>query len=517
MPGLTEPLWLAALAAIPLVRWLHRWRAPLRSAPVSAAFLWNSAEETSAGGQRKDRPDPAWRRRALIVALLAISLAGPWWQQDVSRITVWIDDSLSMSTLEAGETRLQAGLSELADALGELPSVEADLRSLSDPARARSGNDAMAFNAASWLDDESAPLLLPPAATLDRDAAHWLVTDGADDRLEQWAARAPLARIISVGSETENVALTQLAVRRSLQDPGGLDVLVAVSNTGTTGAIRSLTLEADAGDRQAFELVLASGETRYVTARHRGIETALTAVLRPGDSTAGDDALVLRAPALGRVPVELDPDCPGPLRQAVRAHSGLQVVEPGRATELQLLCSKRNAVPVPSLRFHGAAPVSVDTDPRWQPGIGRLEELNLPAGWIAASQWELPPADDDELVLSADGEPLIIVRAGSPVTVESTLDMSSAEFAGQPEYPVLISGLVDLALGRAALDPVIASARDPEASAIAPSRLQVALTSGPTFGAARKPLGDIALALAALVLLLDLVFIGRASRAARRG
>ena len=137
MLGLTAPFWLAALAAIPLVRWLHRWRAPLRNAPVSAAFLWESAEDVSAGGQRRARPDPAWRRRALIVALLAISMAGPWWQQDVTRITVWVDDSLSMSTIEAGQSRLQTGLAEVAAALDEMPSVEANLRSLSGPAEAR--------------------------------------------------------------------------------------------------------------------------------------------------------------------------------------------------------------------------------------------------------------------------------------------------------------------------------------------------------------------------------------------
>ena len=72
-------------------------------------------------------------------------------------------------------------------------------------------------------------------------------------------------------------------------------------------------------------------------------------------------------------------------------------------------------MPGPSLRFFGTAPVPVDAAARWQPGIGRLEELNLAAGWIAASTWELPPADEDELVLTADGEPLIIVRAGSPI------------------------------------------------------------------------------------------------------
>lgn len=517
MLGLTAPFWLAALAAIPLVRWLHRWRAPLRSAPVSAAFLWASAEDVSAGGQRRDKPDPAWRRRALIVALLAISLAGPWWQQDATRITVWVDDSLSMSTIEAGETRLEAGLAELAGALGEMPPVEASLRSLSRPARAWSSSDPRAFDADTWLAGGFARLLPPAVATLDRESAHWLVTDGADGGLRRWAERAPLERVISVGAATENVAVTQLAVRRSLQDTEDFDVLVAVSNTGTADASRSLILAAGSGESKALELTLAGGETRYLTARHAGVEVALSASLRPGDATGGDDSLVLTAPALAQAPVALDPACPAPLRQSIRAHAGLRVVAAVQTAELQILCSQRSAAAGALLRFYGAAPMPVDEAPRWQPGIGRLEEINLAPGWVANSTWGSGPAAGHEIILAAAGEPLIVVREGTPFTIESTLDMSRSEFADQPEYPVLVAGLVDLALGRTLLDPFITSARDAEASIIAPSRLQTTRSLGTMYGTARQPLADIVLALAALVLLADLLLIWRASRAARHG
>ncbi len=234
--------------------------------------------------------------------------------------------------------------------------------------------------------------------------------------------------------------------------------------------------------------------------------------------TGGDDALVLRGPAFARTPVALDPACPEPLQRSLRAHSGLQVVALDQAAELRVLCSPGyTAAPGPTLRFHGAAPVPVAAAPRWRPGAGRLEELHLLPGWIAANAWDATPVDGEPLLLADDGQPLIVVRAGPPVAITSTLDMSHGEFVRQPEYAVLVAALVDLALGRRLLDPLIASSRDPEASLIAPSRLQAAQLLGPRFGAARQPLGEIFLALAALVLLADLVIIWRAGRAARHG
>lgn len=517
MFGLTAPLWLVALAAIPFVRWLHRWRAPLRSAPVSAAFLWTAAADVSAGGQQKDRPDPAWRRRAWIIALLAIGLAGPWWQKDVARLTVWVDDSLSMSTVEEGEMRLQTGLAELARALARLPAVEATLRSLSDPAKARSSDDPRAFDTNTWLAGEAAMLSPPPVATLDQDTAYWLITDGADTGLRQWAQRAPLARIFNVGTATENVAVTQFAARRSLQDANDFDVLVAVSNAGAADASRTLLVETGRATPQSFELTLAAGETRYLVSQHSGGETAFSASLEPDDATVDDDFLVLDEPALVKARVGIDPACPEPLRQSIRAHPGILVVTADTPVELRVTCSQHGTTTGPVLRFHGGASAQVDVAPRWQPGVGRLEELHLPPGWIAAGNRDIARADGDEVLLAADDQPLIVVRAGSPVTVESALDMARGEFVRQPEYPVLVAALVDLALGRTLLDPLAVSSRDPVASRIAPSRLQVAQAPGSRYGAVQQALDDVFLALAALLLLADLALIWLAGRAARRG
>jgi hypothetical protein len=70
-------------------------------------------------------------------------------------------------------------------------------------------------------------------------------------------------------------------------------------------------------------------------------------------------------------------------------------------------------------------------------------------------------------VLSAGSTPLVVASMG-PGSVDVFIDLESPVLIRRPEYPVLISGLVDLALGRRLLDPVTAVGRDPRESTIRP-------------------------------------------------
>ena len=206
MPGLLQPWWLIALGLIPLIRWLHRRQAPLSIHDVSAVFLWQDTPEVDSPGREQRPPDPAWRRRALITALLVIALSSPFAQREHAVLTVWIDESLSMLTVENGQTRLAAARQQLAD---ELPS---------------SGY------AAGDVVTRSLSQTLPPQ--LDEDSAHWLVTDGASESVRDWASLMPIDRVIQTGALTENVSVSRLAARRNVVDPGQIDILVSISNTG---------------------------------------------------------------------------------------------------------------------------------------------------------------------------------------------------------------------------------------------------------------------------------------------
>ncbi len=516
MIGLGAPWWLIALAAIPLLRWLHRWQAPLSTAPVSAAFLWDSAESLSAGGENRQRPDPAWRRRALIAALLALALAQPWWQRDSGLITVWIDDSLSMSATEQGESRLVTGLAELRRALQESGAGRVTLRSLSDPARTMLDRDPDAFDAGEWLAASQGEPDPPAAALLSRDSAHWLVTDGANEQLVEWAVSAPLQRIIRVGVATENVAVTRIAARRNLDSAGSFDLLIDVSNQGSDSANRELQLASATGDFYTRMLALRAGETRHLTATHAVGENELTASLSPADAVALDDSLTLSLAEIARIPVALDVLCPAPLALAIRAHPTLLVVPAGETAELQLNCSDRVPLAPAVLRFHTAATAPVDVSLEWWPGAGRLQELQLRQDWMAAAAWNVEPEGEYETLLAANQRPLLIRRPSRPTVLETVLDMSRPEFVRQPEYAALIAGLIDLALGRTLLDAVAIATIDPGASDIVPSEVVASEGTQLRHGAIRQPLSDLLLALAALVLLADMLLLWRAAREARR-
>ena len=99
------PIWLSGLLLLPVIRWLHRGGRQRRAVPVSRLDLWQrSVASSPAAGERRP-PDPAWRRRALLTALLFIALSEPQLPEQRTRITLWVDDSLSMLTREAQRQR----------------------------------------------------------------------------------------------------------------------------------------------------------------------------------------------------------------------------------------------------------------------------------------------------------------------------------------------------------------------------------------------------------------------------
>ncbi|MBK1703000.1 hypothetical protein [Halochromatium glycolicum] len=80
MIGATAPAWLLGLLLFPLLRELHRRRGSQLRIPVPALFLWRGAPSMERSGYRRARPDPIWRRRALLLGLLLLALAGPVWR-----------------------------------------------------------------------------------------------------------------------------------------------------------------------------------------------------------------------------------------------------------------------------------------------------------------------------------------------------------------------------------------------------------------------------------------------------
>lgn len=512
--GFGAPWWLLGLAAVPLVWWLHHWRAPLVRVPVSALFIWSGRAAATKAGSRQRTPDPAWRRRALLTAILALALARPWLAGEDAPITVWIDDSLSMVTSESSEPRLATGLRQLAAALDGTTASRVVLRSLSDPTGSMAYDAPGALDAANWLSGQPTAPDPPPSGLMRPDASHWLVSDGASATVAAWAGTAVFARAITVGEDTENVAIIRVAARRNVADPRRTDLIFSVFNAGLETATRQLRLQTESGSIPIAELVLAPAETRHAELTMDDRPGQVTAVLEPADALAADDALSLALQALAPVAVTVDAGCPASLRRAIDEHAGL--VAASAAAELALECSDLPTSAEFVVRFRVGVPVPLRAEPAWLPAAGRLTNVPLRPGWLAVSAWPRDALDGAaKPLLLADALPLMVLHNTGPRIVDTVIDPGSAEFIAQPDYAAFIAGLIDLALDREVLDPVAVATREPGESRIAPSRLEASPRPAAASAAVTQNLTSALLTLALLVLAFDLVLVWRARAEAR--
>jgi hypothetical protein len=512
MFGLGAPLWLLALAVLPLVRWLHRWQAPLAELDTGAGFLWRDGEAQRPGAAAERPPDPAWRLRALIAALVILALAEPMWSRAERTVTVWVDDSLSMLTTEHGQSRLAHGLDRLAAALDEGQTGLVTLRSLTDPTAALAADAPGALSPESWRRETGTPVSPPPPALMDSSSAHWLLGDGADSRIAGWAETAPIERMILTGEATDNAAVSRLAVRRHPADPRRLRVLVAASNRSRSRATRRLILESDGEPVENRPIELPPGgqiSFRFEIPAGTG---RLAARIAPGDVLAADDVLAVSLDDVRPVPVRVDPACPAELGRALRQHPGLAPQE--SAPALQIVCGRPPVAGIPAVILHSGPTERIAAAPTWAPGDEAAGAPRLREAWLATTGWPDEAAGRGyETVLQAGDEPLIR-RASRPFPiVESVIDMSARSLVRQPEYALLVDTLAALALGRSPLDPVIVGERSPGESDIAPLAMPPVHGPSAPASAARASLTPALIAAALLLLVLDLL---RTVLAARR-
>lgn len=508
MPDFASPFWLLGLAVVPLIRWLHRWRAPLSHSPVSALFLWKATASESMGSESRRTPDPAWRRRALIAFFLVVALANPFLPKDETTITVWVDDTFSMRTIENSQTRLAAGLSELRAAL-KSPGTTT-LRSFRNPAKSVSAIDSRAFDETFWLDEVPLPAKPPPPALMSADAAHWLITDGTSTW--EWAGKAPISRIVNMGRDTENAGIVRLAARRSLESPSAIDVLIVVVNAGDDGTERELLLSAGTEVHNVGVFRLSPGAIAVAHATLVGESDELVATLVPADALVADDTLRMSMRAFEKIPVLVDAGCPSALQRAVDSHDALQ--RAGSNADMQLICSDAGALAPHSIRFLRDTPEPLSQEPTWLPVAGDLQNVAVPAAWIRASRWP-GSTDGRERVLVAGDDALVVRDSLTPGSVETVIDMSHTEFVDQPEYAAFVAGLIDLAMGRSLLDPIAIAARDPLDSSVVPRRLQAAARPSAIDSTSLTGFAGLMIALAVLVLLIDIFIVWRARRDAR--
>lgn len=485
MLSFATPAWLLGLLLVPVIRWLHRGGPQLRRVPVASLALWRKTTVAGSSVGTRRPPDPAWRRRALAAALLAVALAGPRFAAPVERITLWVDDSLSMLTQESGGSRLETGLANVAAELAAQRKAEVEVRTLGNPWQAIEALESETVAAVAAAAGQREPAA-PPAGLMRADRQHWLLTDGTEPELASAFLNARLSRVFRVGEVTRNAGLVRLTARRSLGERDRLDVELQVSNGGNAAEDRVAVLYSDSGElmRRSLELEAGGTSTLSITAP---VSPTLRARLEPGDALAADDVIVLDASALATGRVTVDAACPSDLVAALRTHPALAVVASGAPADVAVECGGATlATAIPRIRFlRDRAPTEVDGIATWSSGVSAGQRRNFDASPLRTRGELAPPGDGDEVLLAAGPTPLIVQRrsAGAPV-IETTLDTESGAL-DPPLTPLLVAFLVDRALSTALLDPVAVASRDERAVRVVP-QIEVAETAETAHAEARR-------------------------------
>lgn len=490
MLSLAYPLWLLGWLSLPLIRWLHRFSVGDKTILVSALFLWPPPTAAETTGRRPGKPDPRWRLRALVVMALILALAGPRLEQAGEHIIeVWVDDSLSMQTLENGKTRLQTGFDKLYSALLETGATRVLLHSLVNPAIEKSWrSDAAQRDHDRW----PAPLLSgslhprpPMPALMNRDHEHWLMTDGADPDLDAWAGKAPLSRILQIGETGDNAAITLLSVRPNLDRDATAQVLLTVHNLGARPETRTLSLYAGDSLRHRELLQLPPEGQRNLRFKLLLSDPypPLRAILTPADFLPADDALSLDTAGLSPVTVSMDEDCPGALKTALKAYPRIRITDTPQAQyDMRVVCNKASGKETdhPALHIHPLHnPRPLGFTPVWSITEEAIDWPLLQPEWLYTDSDITHPANIKPLLGSAEN-PLITVSGTTTRMIDVFLDMAQPRLIRQPEYLVLIDGLITSTLGRHLLDETFSTEIPVAESRIAPELLPSSKRSIPT-------------------------------------
>ncbi len=507
MISFEAPLWLLLLGLLPLIRWLHRFRLQSRIRPSTTVFLWSGFLRQSINDGSPGKPDPRWMLRALITTLLILALAKPYLDSTQQRpVEVWIDDSLSMFTLEQGQQRIQAGLQLLNSYLVEQTPPGIQLHSLGNPA---SVLQLDAENISNWTAktgawasqprDEPHP---PVLVSLSPQSRHILITDGADDSLNRWAQSAPLTHIIRVGELGQNLALSRLSLRQSLTDSADITGATRIDNLGDSAQRVRLIIEQQDNTIKTQELDIpasAYSSTSFsITTSEQGlIKARLESV---NDPLSLDNSMKLELKNLqASVRYQILGDCGPQILAVVDSHPALIRVDSG--AEMLINCGDPAQIAtLPTLVLH--RPISIHRTTQTAHWHKELLMDYLPVETSVAYSDEAPALSSDNIpILSADGRLLVLKQPDNRNIIDCYLDTSDPAFSRRAQFPLLIFGLISHLTQSNLETPPLTISRNIEASRIAPKHF----SSIPVNHIAAQPIRNFIVTQLLLVTLLLLI------------
>ena len=464
--ALANPAGLAWWAlALPIIA-LHVLRPRRIEARVGAVYLWRAVARPVSAAQPWQRLIPSWLLAAQLLAalLLGLAMAQPVRLTDdlLGEHTVFVvDASASMQSTDGAPDRLATARDRASELRQQLPlGGEASLIVAGAQARALLTNsaDADAFDAAldsieasdGIGDFDSAFALAAGLDTSERDSRVVFISDGGIEPADLRAA--PIGtRYESVGSSSTNRAITQLSVEPA---EAGLLVRATVAHFGGPAAEQTLRVDVDGVTVESPDLALESGDVVNL-AIEVPLGEKIEAFLEGGDALAIDDravATVARradaellwvgpdnrfiAAALAAVdgvtisraetfPAEIDPAIDAVVAAGVAVPDDLDVpllaiAPPGGARGIVAAGSSDN----PFLTLIR------DDHPL-------VQDLDFSGVFVAQAQRVTPPAGA-EVVLGAEGVPLLITLDDPTPTIYLSFELDNSTLPLELAFPVFI-------------------------------------------------------------------------------
>ena len=444
MVTLLSPLWLLLLLLIPVIRWLHRFQQQSGIIPSSTLFLWQNIHQKDNKGSVPGKPDPRWLFRALIAGLIILSLAQPALvNKSTQSIDIWLDDSLSMFTIENKQSRMDNAVQQLEPYLQQHQTEKILIHSLGNPALTLKFDSTKAGQLKQWAKQPRGEPQPPPPTFMGADHKHILLTDGADSRLNQWAQKAPLQQLIQSGNSDQNIVLSHLSLRNTLLPSEQIKGLVHIDNLsdGVSTALLSLHYNKQLIKKQ--KITISATDKLIVPFSINKTPGELIAKI-----TAADDKLLLDNELhlnteqwLRPVYYHLSGQCSPYITALLNSRSSL--VQSKNKADIIIDCSGNNSPSaLPAIIFHPPKNLQRTSQTAHQHSAFITKPFTLAAGLPYS---DLAPALTSHNIplLSADKRILISKQKSNPAVIDCYIDSNNSDFSRQTEFPLLIFAMID--------------------------------------------------------------------------
>lgn len=481
-----SPLWLILLIIIPLIRWLHQFRRQSGTIPSTTVFLWKRVHHYTQSEHSISKPDPKWLLRAFIAVLIILTLSGPSLEnKGMHSIDVWLDDSLSMFTQENKQNRMQIAIEQLHHYLVDNNPTQVQLHSLGKPAltlKLDSQNQSgWMTQLTDWTSKPRGEPSPPPSAILSPIHDHILITDGADTHLNQWLKTVPLKHVIQVGQSENNIALTLLSLRQSLNQSNTISGIIRLNNLSDTVQTVNYMIQREVDNQETHIIksqmiaIPASGKVIQSFTSEEGMPEQLRASFESSsDALSLDNELVLKTDKQrNAINYTLSGQCSEYVLAVLDSQPYL--VHSTTAPDIMISCNELfDESTLPVLRLHSALKMQqTKRAAHWHTNDeNNMNSLSLPAGLFYSDLAPLLNADSTPL-LSADKRILINHRSARSQRIDVYLDSSDPALTRLPEFPLLLLGLIRYLTGDKAYTVPLSSSRDSEASHIRPTPISI--------------------------------------------